>query len=265
MSQNLVIPNKDNKVVYVFSGVDLTLSTDIQVEFGSESYSLVNDPLIVIVTSATELSLNLSATLEVGKVFSTVTYFDGASVNGTDITSRELGNSTQIVVAIGSQLIIEDGSIVADANSLATDDEFKAWASIRNKTVPSTQPERESLLILAMDYITSKESTLKGGRVSELQTLPFPRVGLCTNGFTIASNVIPVNAKQAQLELAILAGGSDLFINGQSKNVQREKVDVLEVQYFSGGSWSQVRTDSADTYLKPLMVNGGSSNIMSRV
>ena len=86
MSQNLVIANKDNLVVYVFGGIDLTSATNIQVQFGAESYSLANDPLIVIVTSATELSLNLSATAEVGKVFSTVTYFDGASVLGTDIT-----------------------------------------------------------------------------------------------------------------------------------------------------------------------------------
>ena len=55
MSQNLVIANKDNLVVYVFGGIDLTSATNIQVQFGAESYSLANDPLIVIVTSATEL------------------------------------------------------------------------------------------------------------------------------------------------------------------------------------------------------------------
>ena len=131
MAQNLVIANKDNLAVYVFSGVDLTLATDIQVQFGSESYSLLLDPLIVIVTSATELSLNLSATAEVGKVFSTVTYFDVASVLGSDITSRELGNSDQIVVAIGTQLIIEDGTVVDNANSWATDDEFKDFAKFK--------------------------------------------------------------------------------------------------------------------------------------
>ena len=106
MSQNLVIANKDNRVVFVFGGIDLTLATDIKVQFGAELYTLLLDPAIVFVDSATELSLNLSATLEVGKVFATVTYFDGASVNGTDITSRELANSDQIVVAIGTQLII---------------------------------------------------------------------------------------------------------------------------------------------------------------
>ena len=118
MSQNLVIPNKDNKVVFVFTGIDLTQATNIVVDFGAETYSTTNDPTLVVVDSTTELSLNLSATAEVGKVFATVTYFDGASVNGTDITSQSLGNSEKIVVAIGTQLIIEDGSVVANANSL---------------------------------------------------------------------------------------------------------------------------------------------------
>jgi hypothetical protein len=121
MSQNLVIANKDNKVVFVFAGIDLTLATDILVEFGSESYSKLLNPLIVIVDSATELSLNLSATAEVGKVFATVTYKDAASVYGTDITSRQLGNSDKIVVAIGSQLIVEDGTVVTNANSFVTE------------------------------------------------------------------------------------------------------------------------------------------------
>lgn len=265
MAQNLVIPNKDNKVVFVFGGVDLTLATDIQVVFGAESYSTTNDPLIVIVTSATELSLNLSGTAEVGRIFPTITYFDGASVLGDDITSQELGNSDQIIVAIGTQLIIENGTIVANANSLATDDELKVWASIRNKSVPATQPDREALLVLAMDYITSKEAMLKGCRVDELQTLPYPRKGVCVNDFRIDSDVIPTNAKQAQLELAILAKESGLFIDGQNQNVAKEKLGDLEVEYFSGGSWSQVQTGSADTYLNPLMENGGSNNIMDRV
>ena len=151
MSQNLVIPNKDNKATFIFGGIDLTLATDLVVTFGAESYSKALNPTIVVVTSATELSLDLSATAEVGKIFATVTYFDGASVNGTDITSRELNNSGQIIVAIGSQLIIEDGSIVANANSFATDAELKAYANIRGFVIPATQPAREALLVQAMD------------------------------------------------------------------------------------------------------------------
>ena len=201
MSQNLVIANKDNLVVYVFGGIDLTLATDIQVQFGTESYSLINDPLIVIITSATELSLNLSATAEVGKVFSTVTYFDGASVLGTDITSQELGNSDQIVVAIGTQLIIEDGSVVANANSFVTDDEYKAYAKLKGYSVPANQPDREANLANAYDFLNfTYEQQLQGSRVTpQTQTGIMPRNYIYAYGVLVASTSIPQDFKNAQM------------------------------------------------------------------
>ena len=201
MSQNLVIANKDNLVVYVFGGIDLTAATDIQVQFGAESYTLVNDPLIVIVTSATELSLNLSATAEVGKVFSTVTYFDDASVLGTDITSRELGNSDQIVVAIGTQLIIEDGSVVANANSFVTDDEYKAYAKLKGYSIPATQPDREANLANAYDFLNfTYEQRLQGSRVTpQTQTGIMPRNYIYAYGALVANDSIPQDFKNAQM------------------------------------------------------------------
>ena len=89
MSQNLVIPNKDNKVVFVFSGVDLTLATDLHIQFGAEQYTLLLNPSEVTVDSATQLSLDLSGTAEVGKIYATITYFDAGSTNGTDITLNQ--------------------------------------------------------------------------------------------------------------------------------------------------------------------------------
>ena len=263
MSQNLIITNKDNKVVFVFGGIDLTLATNIIVNFGSETYQL-SDPQVTV-DGSTELSLDLSATLEVGKIFATVTYFDGASVNGTDITSRELGNSDQIVVAIGTQLIIEDGSIVDNANSFATDDEFKTYANLRCMDVPATQPAREALLVLAMDYLFSVEKKMQGCRVSIDQELPYPRSGVCANCFNIPSDTIPKSLKSAQMELALQANTSEILISQSVQNVSKEKLGELEVEYFSGGAWSTVRTDRADAYLDPLLVNGGSNNIMTRV
>ena len=266
MSQNLVIPNKDNKVVFVFAGIDLTQATNIVVTFGSETYSTSADPLLVVVDSDSDLSLDLSGTAEVGKIFATVTYIDGASTNGTDITSRELGNSDKIVVAIGTQLIIEDGTVVANANSFATDDEFKTYANLRNFDVPATQPDREALLILAIDYIFSKEQGMQGSRVSMEQELPFPRYGVCANNFRVASTDIPKSLKKAQMELALQASTSSLLVTGETSNLASFSVDgVYSESYFSGGSWTQVRTDRADAYLLPLMINGGNSNMMTRV
>ena len=230
MSQNLVIANKDNLVVYVFGGIDLTLATNIQVQFGAESYSLANDPLIVIVTSATELSLNLSATLEVGKVFSTVTYFDGASVYGTDITSRELGNSDQIVVAIGSQLIIEDGSGVANANSLTTDAEFLAYAKLKGYSVPATEPDRDALQANAYDFMNfTYEDRLQGYRVKpQVQTGIMPRSYVYAYGVLVDSTSIPQDFKNAQM----LASFS--INDGVDTNAVKDSADLAGFSVGSG-------------------------------
>jgi hypothetical protein len=222
MSQNLVIANKDNLVVYVFGGIDLTLATDIQVQFGAESYSLINDPLIVIVTSATELSLNLSATSEVGKVFSTVTYFDGASVLGTDITSRELGNADQIVVAIGTQLIIEDGSVVGNANSFVTDEEYKAYAKLKGYSIPATQPDREANLANAYDFLNfTYEQQLQGSRVTpQTQTGIMPRNYIYAYGALVANDSIPQDFKSAQMLAAFsISDGVDTNAVKDSANL----------------------------------------------
>jgi hypothetical protein len=265
MSQNLIIPGADNKVRFVFGGLDLTLATDLKITFGSEVYTLLLDPTIVFIESSTTLALDLNATAEVGKIFATIKYFDGGSTLGEDITSRELGNSDQIIVAIGTQLVIEDGTVVTDANSLATDEEFKTYANLRCMTVPATQPAREALLILAMDYIFSVEHKLSGCRTSELQELPEPRIGACVNYREIDSDEIPLYAKRAQMELALQAQTSPLLVNASIQNIAKEKLGDLEVEYFNGGTWSQVQTGRADAFLNPLYVNGGSSNIMERV
>lgn len=240
MAQNLVIANKDNLVVYVFGGIDLTVATDIVVQFGAESYSKANDPLIVIVTSATELSLNLSATNEVGKVFSTVTYFDGASVLGTDITSRELGNSDQIVVAIGTQLIIEDGSSVANSNSLVTDDEYKAFAKLKGYPIPATQPDREANLANAYDFINfSYEQRLQGYRVSpQVQTGILPRSNMYAYGVLVSNAVIPQDFKDAQM-LAALSINDGVDTNAVKSDADLASFTVVGVYsetYQSGSS-----------------------------
>ena len=262
MAQNIVIPNKDNKVVLTFGGIDLTVATDLSVVFGAETYTLLLNPTVVVVNSATELSLDLSGTSEVGRVFITVTYIDGASVNGTDITSQELGNLGQIIVAVGSQLVIEDGTVVANANSYASDAEMKAHANLRDLTVPATQPERESLLIIAMDYLASQEAKMQGSRTDTTQLLSYPRTGVDIYGASLGYNSIPIQLKNAQIEAAIAANSQSLLVNTSSKNIASEKVDVLEVSYFSGGAWESVRLDTVDAQLKPLLKNGGSNRLI---
>ncbi len=239
MAQNLVIPNKDNKVVFVFGGIDLTLATDIQVQFGSEFYTSLLNPTIVSVDSSTELSLDLSATAEVGKIFATVTYVDGGSVNGTDITSQELGNSDKIVVAIGTQLIIEDGSVVANANSFVTDDEFKAYANSTNYDVPATQPDREALLIKSYDHLScTYESRMQGYLISQEQTGFFPRSNVYAYNFYVDSDSIPQDVKKAQMMAALsINDGVDVnAVKSDADLASFEVVGVYKESYQDGSS-----------------------------
>jgi len=241
MSQNLVIANKDNRVVFVFGGIDLTSATDIKVQFGAELYTLLLDPTIVFVDSATELSLDLSATLEVGKVFATVTYLDGASVNGTDITSRELANSDQIVVAIGTQLIIEDGSVVANANSWVTDDEYKAFAKLKGYAIPATQPDREANLANAYDFINfTYEQQLQGWRVTpQTQTGCMPRTNIYAYDVLVDSTTIPQDFKNAQM----LASFS--INDGVDTNAVKDSADLASFEVV--GAYKEAYQDGSNT------------------
>jgi hypothetical protein len=222
MSQNLVIPGADNKVRFVFAGVDLTASTDLKVTFGAEVYTKLLDPTIVIVESATTLALDLNATAEVGKIFATIKYFDGGTTLGEDITSRELGNSDQIVVAIGTQLIIEDGSIVANANSFVTDEEYKAYAKLKGYPVPATQPDREANLANAYDFLNfTYEQQLQGSRVTpQTQTGIMPRNYIYAYGVLVANNTIPQDFKNAQM----LASFS--IADGVDTNAVKDSADL---------------------------------------
>ena len=257
MSQNLAIPNADNKVVLTFAGAFLSTATDISVLFGAESYTLLLNPTIVFVDSDTQLSIDLSATAEVGRIFATIKRFDSGSTNGTDITSQELGNLGQIIVAIGTQLIIEDGSIVPNANSIATDAKMKAYASLRGLAVPDTQPERESLLILGMDFLKSIENRQKGTRTDVDQTLPEPRQNVWLYGQIIDQNTIPIEYENAQIEAAIAAKDMVLLTNSTNQNVSSEKIETLQVSYFEGGSWDVARLDRVFAALNPLLSSNG--------
>jgi len=121
------------------------------------------------------------------------------------------------------------------------------------------------LQILAMDYLFSVEHKLKGGRTSYEQELPYPRIGVCANNRIYKSNEIPKAVKNAMMELAMQAHVSDLLINKTNQNIESEKVDVIEVSYFSGGSWESVNTGRADAYLTAYYIGGGNTNEMGRV
>ncbi len=127
-------------------------------------------------------------------------------------------------------LIIEDGSIVAGANSYVTLDEVKAFATARGVTLPTVDAEIEPFAVLAFDYIESFRVKYQGQKTEPSQRTEFPRSGVVVDGYYAPSTEIPWQLKSAQCQAVIEAHETDLMPNS-SPGVKREKVSVLEVEY----------------------------------
>lgn len=149
-------------------------------------------------------------------------------------------------------LIIEDGSIVANANSYVTDVEYEAYAAARGRTIGADAAAREIELMLSMDYLYNQD--YQGRRTEpDNQEQPFPRQNVCLYGRIINSDTIPKELKNAQMEAAIASNGQELSINSANENISRKKLDVMETSYFDGGKNVRIRLDRVNVYLSQLL------------
>lgn len=135
-------------------------------------------------------------------------------------------------------IIVEDGSIVANANSYVTTAEFTQYCADRNITISGTYGDESQLLILAMDYF--EQQPFKGIKYIETQPLQYPRSDLFIDGYLTDSDQIPALVKNAQISIgvAIMAGNDP--VSTVDRAVKKEKVDVLEVEYMDNASFSVV-------------------------
>ena len=107
-----------------------------------------------------------------------------------------------------------------------------AWAAL-------TEPEKEQRLVAASDYLDS-QYIFNGKKTDENQPREFPRNG---------SNEIPTAIKKAVFELAL----QDSLTSNASAEVKREKVDVLEVEYFQSDDGA-IRFGYIDGLLRPFLL-----------
>jgi hypothetical protein len=120
-------------------------------------------------------------------------------------------------------LIIEDGSIVDNANSLVTREDFILYAASIGTTIIDDE-NADILLIKAMNFIDSHENKLKGARTKRDQSLSFPRYNLRINGWAWNTDEIPIEAINCQMELALeLNSGIDLYNPTFSKGPRIEE------------------------------------------
>lgn len=134
-------------------------------------------------------------------------------------------------------LIIEDGTIVANANCYGTVADFRTYCTLRGITAPTADDDIEVLLIKAMDYIEAQHSRFQGIITDTDQTLQWPRQGVYINGLSVNSNTIPRELEYGLYALAAEANaGNDLLptrLPSTKGVVSKEKIGSIEVVYES--------------------------------
>lgn len=165
-------------------------------------------------------------------------------------------------------LVVEDGSARADAEAYITVAEATAyfaargnaaWAAIASDTI------REQLLRTAADYMQQAyRSRWVASRVTATQALDWPRAWVklpdAPSGYGawaafVPNNVVPVEVKRANAELALIASTGALAPN-LTRSKLRTKVGPIEVEYDKGAP-EYTRFRSVDMLLAPYL--GGSS------
>lgn len=134
------------------------------------------------------------------------------------------------------KLFVEDGTLVAGANSYNTLAEIRAYAIKRGRVISTDDDTIIAYAIRAMDYLESFRGRYKGSLIAVTQALAFPRHGVKADGITYADTDMPLLIKSAQCQLVIdINGGLDLqptFDRSLSERIKRNKIGPLDKEFF---------------------------------
>lgn len=128
-------------------------------------------------------------------------------------------------------LTVEDGTGVEGADSYNTVAEIRDYATARGLALPADDAGVEPLAVLATDWLETYREKYQGTKSEPANALQWPRAGVVVDGLAVAADEIPVLLKKAHAQAAIDAQTAPLTARAQA-GVRREKVDVIEVEYF---------------------------------
>lgn len=164
-------------------------------------------------------------------------------------------------------LTIEDGSIVADADTYLDAASVISFAADRGVTLDNTGGVVEHKIRQAMDYLEAQEDNMRGQRHTPAsQFLSYPRrdtgqtTGLVTlpNGRTIALDEIPRELKAALCHLVMaVEAGVDLQPNTDGKTLIERTVGDLTRKWATpeqgGASGAETAVKGYEQAMRPLL------------
>lgn len=166
-------------------------------------------------------------------------------------------------------LIVEDGSIVTDANSYVTYDYALAYHALRGNSAWAlgTVLNQQYAIIRATQAVDSIYKGKWKGTPTEYgtQELEWPRNDVYVNSVEIDNDLIPVALKKAVCEAALreLASANSLTPDlERGGEIKRVKADTVEVEYMDGANSTTTFT-AIDGLLADLVTGTSASNIDS--
>jgi len=125
-------------------------------------------------------------------------------------------------------LIVENGSLVSNANSYVSVDDYIAWADARGFTY-SSYPAIEQKILRAMDFIESLDFI--GEKHEETQALQWPRDYVFIDGYSVESDEIPKEVKIAVYEAVKLEIDGDSKMTPSERETVSEQIGDISVTY----------------------------------
>lgn len=159
------------------------------------------------------------------------------------------------------ELIIEDGTGVALANSYVSVESARAYLNGRGLTLTITDDQLASLLIDGYEFLNTYECQFGGVRTFPyVQTGAWPRTGSSCANVDFPENAIPHPVQVAQIQIAVAANsGVKLFPIVTGPGVKRTKVGPLErefdVENYDAGALPVL--SNVELTLQPLMASCG--------
>ena len=127
-------------------------------------------------------------------------------------------------------LIVEDGSLVSNANSYISVSDYVAWANARGFTYDAL-PALEHKILRAMDFIESLDFI--GEKHEETQALQWPRDYVFIDGYSVESDEIPKEVKAAVYEATKLEIDNDSKLTPTERETLSEQIGDISVTYAS--------------------------------
>tara|TARA_R110000868_G_scaffold192553_1_gene437116 strand:+ start:231 stop:710 length:480 start_codon:yes stop_codon:yes gene_type:complete len=155
--------------------------------------------------------------------------------------------------------IVEDGSIVAGANSYISDEFLLAYSSSRGITLTGVSSQ---LLLNAALYV--EQLSFIGLKNTRDQDMQWPRTNVYIDSFAVTSTEIPKVLKNLQAEVALAIDAGNNPLNTIERAVKREKVAVIEVEYADNAAPFAINLKIKALERKLTSNNRGSSFQVSR-